>query len=139
MGQLVDVLRGNSTRSSGYINAVHRGGPPPHLVIRYANRDWKRVLLSEVEANIRPNAGGEILESLFEPAGATPKANEDFGSADDDISDTELLRACVQWQQCSTACNDLHAMSMVDSVLCQRSVAQPALVPPGSEAATATM
>ena len=106
MGQQVEVLRSNGTWSRGYINGVHRGGPHPHLVIRFVNKTWKRVLISEVEANIRPHVGEEILESLLEPAGATPKARDDFGGADDDISDTELLRACVQWEQCWTACHE---------------------------------
>ena len=67
VGLMVEVRRSNGTWSAGYINGVHKGGPQPHLVIRFVNKDWKRVLLTEVEANIRPHAGEAILESMLEP------------------------------------------------------------------------
>ena len=104
--QCRDILRlviffGRGKHSSSLFNRCERLRTcNVSTLLRFVNKDWKRVLISEIEANIRPHAGEEILESLLEPAGATPKARDDFGGADDGISDTERLRACVQWEQC---------------------------------------
>ena len=98
VGQLVQVLRTNGTWSTGYVNGVYIDVPEPHLVIRFANREWKRILVSDVEAKIRPNAGNEILEECFEPAGTAPKANPGFANDADELSDTDNLQACVQYQ-----------------------------------------
>ena len=98
LGQHVEVLRTNGTWSTGYVNSVYTDVPEPHLVIRFQNRQWKRVLLREIEANIRSSAGSSILEECFAPAGAAPEAKQTFASDDDELSDTDYLQACAQYQ-----------------------------------------
>ena len=111
VGQMVDVLRSNGTWSTGYVNSFHIDVPKPHLVIRFPSREWKRILVCEIDANIRPNAGNEILEDCFEPADAAPKTYRDSLDDDDELSDTEYLRACTLYE---AAASKREAMSPVD-------------------------
>ena len=57
------------------------------------SRECKRVLISNIEASIRPHPGEEILESCLEPAGATPTTVHDLADRDDEFSDTDLSLA----------------------------------------------
>ena len=111
VGQQVDVLRTNNTWSTGYINSI-RGGAQPHLIVRLTNRDWKRVLIREIDAKIRPCPGSMLLEEFFTPAGAELDAEQAFANNDDELSDTDCLQACAQYmvgQLHTTApCNHVH-------------------------------
>ena len=84
VGQQVEVLRTNNTWSTGYVNSIHSDAAEPHLVIRFPDRQWKRVLIREIEAKIRPSSGSKILEECFTPAGAAPEANQAFANNDDE-------------------------------------------------------
>ena len=112
VGQQVEVLRANNTWSTGYINSIHSDAAEPHFIIRFFNRQWKRVLLREIEAKIRPSSGMKILEDCFTPVGAAHEAKQAFTNSDDDFSDTDCLQACAQYmasQQHTTAlCNHVH-------------------------------
>lgn len=93
-GQMVNVRRSDGSWQTGIVNGVRSDAADPHLIIRFLDRKWKRVLVSEIEANVRPHAGQEINEISFEPAGATPPRGCDLHRSDNEFSDTELARAC---------------------------------------------
>ena len=71
----------------------------PTRISSFVSRiESKRVLIREIETKLRPSAGNQILEECFEPAGAAPEEKQAFANNDDELSDTDCLQACAQYQ-----------------------------------------
>ena len=106
-GQMVNIRRTDGTWQPGIVNGNLTNGPHPHLIVRFLNGQWKRVLISEVDAKIQPHAGQEILQRSLAAAGATPRTehateirNTQISEVSDtEISDTEIVQALDEFQR----------------------------------------